>query len=156
MENKLSTKRILLIGVGLFIIFLVIGLLIVSSLKKPNGPNPNIRPLAIINILPPEDVTVTYLPIAQVEIWFNQPIKPEDLVYSINPPVNAKVRQKPDTNSVLILYTEDLWQKGITTITIQPETTAISGGKLTEPKVYKIKTDLPQNPPEDSHPTIER
>lgn len=96
-------------------------------------------PFTLSNILPTENLEITYLPITQIEFTFTDIVDPTSFYYEVTPRVNTNITTK---GNVLTLSPEASWGPGITTITISNKTVSVSGVKLDKDTSYKIKTGI--------------
>ncbi|KKR80370.1 MAG: hypothetical protein UU73_C0002G0108 [Candidatus Daviesbacteria bacterium GW2011_GWA1_41_61] len=145
--------------IGLFILLVILVVLAIrSSLKNENNipitPSPTKAQLPKFNLLeikPKEDTSQSYLPITQIEFSFNAKVNPQKFYYQVSPEVKTKVDIKPETDNILILSPEIIWQPGITTITVLPHTTSNDGKALGQSFTYQINTAFPKTPDIDVH-----
>lgn len=151
----LKTKLLIF---GLFIILVTLLIVLLwpkasSENKKetPTIPTPTekIEKINLINIIPPSNPSGNYLPIVQVEMTFNTKVNPRQLYYQVNPQVKTKVDPKPGSDNTLILSPEIIWQPGLTTITILPQTTSEDGRTLGQSFIYQLNTAFPKTPDEE-------
>ncbi len=159
MSKKISI--LFLLSLSAIVIVLIIFLLFFSKKNEkgkqsgqggsPPAINATLIPtkmsvLGIAKIIPVQDLTKEYLPIRQVSIVFNMPVKPEGFFYSVDPVVETNIRSGEDLNTIII--SANRWwnegKDGITTITVLQNTISASGAYLEKPVVYKIKTAFPK------------
>ncbi len=162
--NKLILILVLILAI------LVIGSVLLFSIfspkKQPESPNPviqanitplpgrgpatNTKTLTLISINPLEDINQTYFPIKQIFFTFSEPMNPATFQVETSPSVKTVIFLKPNEPNTIVISPSDIWQTGITTITILPMTTSANGTKLEQPIAYKINAKFPDNPPPDS------
>ncbi|MFA5932646.1 MAG: hypothetical protein WCV81_00100 [Microgenomates group bacterium] len=163
MNNK-DLKRIILIGITSFFVVIVLISLIISQFFTEKQPAPSTtvpittitptqKPLpsqfGIEETTPSEDTSIIYFPNQQIGFTFNKSVDADSVIYSVTP--NAPVNIKLDINSnrTVVFTPKTTWQKGITTITILPQTKALDGQLLNQSFVYKLNSEFPSNPPAD-------
>lgn len=105
--------------------------------------------IQLVEILPKEDTSVIYLPIQQLGLVFNTPVDAQDLRYNVSPAVEMRVKNEPRKDNIILLTPEIIWQKGITTVTVFPETIAKNGTVLGKKIEYRLNTDFPPNSLQD-------
>lgn len=113
-------------------------------------PSPTRKPLTLISINPQEDLNQTYFPIKQIFFTFNEPMNPTAFQAKASPSAKILVNLKPGDPNTIVVSPQDVWQTGITTITIPAITVSANGSKLNQPIIYKFNTKFPDNPPPDS------
>lgn len=152
-------KKIIIFILIIFLVVLLISFFLISRQRDKDGdgipkiptlsPSPTLMPLELISILPTENLSRIYLPITQIEFTFTEPVEKDSFFYQVNPFVETYVRVKGDNDKTLILSPVTIWQEGVTTITILPETTSIFEKKLSSWLVYRINTAFPEDQPQD-------
>ncbi len=146
----MASKKLIITLIAVALIFLALFSYLIFKLFPPTQqgltPTP-LPPLKITSIQPPQDPSVIYLPVQQIEIRFDQPIDTKSFIYEISPPTETQVFLKPETNNVIVIAAKPIWKPGLTTtIKVSPLTQSKSGSKLEIPVSYSINTDFPKNP----------
>ena len=117
------------------------------SITETASPTPaKTQVFGVAKIIPEQSLTKEYLPITQVSIIFNMPVKPEGFFYSVDPLVETNIRIGEDPNTIII-SANHWWNEGkdgITTITILQNTVSAGGIYLEKTVIYKIKTAFPK------------
>ncbi|HSX40572.1 MAG TPA: hypothetical protein VLF68_03070 [Candidatus Saccharimonadales bacterium] len=106
------------------------------------SPTVSVGPLRVVNILPLENINKQQLPIQFITITFNYPIHSAQVVYNVDPFVQTTIKDG-DLPNQIVISPKNIWQEGITTITISVNTTAVNGTHLQAPVTYKIFTAFP-------------
>ncbi len=122
-----------------------------ASFAPSSKPNASIKTLKLIAITPSEDISRVFLPIKQISLTFSEPMDPTTFFVKTSPSVETIITTQAKNNpNVIVITPPKTWQPGITTITVLPTTTSLSGAKLGQPIIYKINAQFPENPPPDS------
>lgn len=159
----------LLIFLAFIIVFVIVVLLslfkegtapTISSSPTPQQPFPTIadfptplpgtKTMKIIRSYPVQSPNLFYLTIQPIELLFTDIVKPENLKYLIEPPVEVEVKEGSAPNS-LIMSPKLAWKEGKTNITITQETVSVDGTRLYLPFVYSLNTSSPQAPEGDKN-----
>lgn len=159
----MTNRRLILILSSLILISLILLLLFFSISKKTEtipynqllSPTPiTVSPtlfdsssvqLKVINILPKEDMSVEFYIIQQIEINFNTPVDSQNFNFETSPSTKLRVATKPESPNTIVLTPDFVWQEGITTIKILPNTKANNATLLNETVEYRIKTKIPES-----------
>lgn len=140
------TKNKVIFGIVGFIIFVLVFAVFLYVLfpgntnTMPNTPTPSVSgsSLELLNILPVEDISKTYLPVNQVDFTFNQPMNSQTFYIEVTPFVETYISQRPSDPNTLILSPKVIWKEGVTTIKVLSTTKSLNGVSLGKDLEYKI------------------
>lgn len=163
--NNIDFKKIILPVIVGLIVIVVLASLIISQFFTKKSTSPAVVPIStptisltptitstqfkIESVIPTEDTSVNHFPNQQIGFTFNSSMNISTVLYSIIPNVPVNVTLATDSNKMVIFTPKTTWQKGITTITILPQTKSLDGHILNQPFIYRFNSDLPANPPAD-------
>lgn len=154
----MSKRFYLIFSIGALVLLGVILMVILPSNRNRSNESPVPTPfeanpsgkteLNVVGVVPPEDTSVTYLPVKQISITFDQKVRAEDILVSSSPKVEriTKFVTDADPNTVIITA-QPSWNPGITTITLIPGSKSLTNGVLRDTFKYRLNTAFPENPP---------
>lgn len=149
-------KKIFIIIGLLALTFIAVFFITANTTKEtpaPTAPTPTLVPaspttikqnqLEIMQTLPVEDLSTKFLPIQQVAFIFNEPVAAKDLMFAVSPFTEAVARQGDNPN-IVIVSSKIMWNEGVTTITILPNTKSVNGKSLNKNYAYTMVTEFPK------------
>lgn len=151
------SKKIIITIVAFLIIVIIFFILTLTSFQDNLPPDeiptnitpaPSLikkTPLEITSTLPEENPEIIRPPIQQVAFEFNNETKPEDVLYTIDPFVPVSLI-KGESEKTIIFSVDDIWENGITTITIQKNTKDKNGNLLNKDYSYKFTSGFEEIP----------